>query len=922
MKRIFALLLCLLLCLPLLPAAAAEDTDRVGTGTELPNDGSGSCGEQVKWYFNEITGELKLTGSETTFNYWDDNYSCPEFASTFRTRIRSVTVSSSVTGLGRYLFWNLPKLREARIGSGVESLGPGLFAGCTALSRVVFSGCAPTIPADAFSGVTATVYYPADASWDSVRDQDYGGSLTWVPELSGGACGKLAKYDYYADGLLIVSGSGAMQDYGAENGGAPWAGALLREAVLDYGVTRIGAEAFAGCTGLTSLALPTSLAGIGAEAFRGCTGLAAFTLPSKVTAIGAGAFAGCTGLTEIVVYDSNTAFTNCGGLLLSKDETRLVCCPAGRSGSQAIPAGVTEIEALAFAGCAGLSAIEADAQSESFASADGVLLNRDGTKLVAFPGGKGGVYEAPASVTEIGAGAFAWCAGLSAVRFFGPAPSFAADCFRGTAAEIRYPADQPGWEAVKDQNYGGSLTWIASAEPLITAQPQSVTANEGTEVSFSVTATGAESYQWQYCRSDSDTWYNCSSDGCRTAEMTMTATSARNGFRFRCVVWNAQGSACSESAELTVLLKPKFTQHPETVSVAEGTTVSFTVEATGAESYQWLYRKTSDGIWYKSSSTGAKTPTLTLTATEARNRFQFRCKVTNAVGSSYSRAAVLFVTVKPVIEIQPEDVTVTEGSSASFCASAFGATSSTWEYRVNESGPWLISAEANTAERLTHTIGINAKMGLNGYQYRCVFYNSAGYVCTEPATLTVLAKPKITAQPQSVTAGEGSTVSFSVATEGEGLSYQWLYRKPHAEYWYKCSAAGSTTPTLTLTATEARNGFRFRCKVTSAEGGIARSEIATLTVLLKPKVTAQPQSVTANEGTEVSFSVRATGAESYQWQYRRSGTSTWYNCSSEGSVGPTMTMTATEARDGLQFRCKLTNAQGTTYTDVVTLTVK
>ena len=736
MKRIFALFLCLLLCLPLLPAAAAEDTDRVGTGTEQPNDGSGSCGDEVRWYFNEMSGELKLTGIGSTFNYWDDNYSCPSFADRFRARIRSAVVSSSVTSLGRYLFWNLPKLKEARIGSGVESLGSGVFAECTALSRVVFSGSAPEIPEDAFSGVTATVYYPGDASWDAVRGQNYGGSLTWVPELSGGACGKLARYDYYADGLLIVSGSGAMQDYGAENGGAPWAGALLREAVLDYGVTRIGAEAFAGCTGLTSLALPTSLAGIGAEAFRGCTGLAAFTLPSKVTAIGAGAFAGCTGLTEIVVYDSNTAFTNCGGLLLSKDETRLVCCPAGRSGSQAIPAGVTEIEALAFAGCAGLSAIEADAQSESFASADGVLLNRDGTKLVAFPGGKGGVYEAPASVTEIGAGAFAWCAGLSAVRFFGPAPSFAADCFRGTAAEIRYPADQPGWDAAKDRDYGGTLSWVALARPTITAQPQSVTAPVGETVQFHVGAESAlpMSYQWQYRKSAAGSWYNSTSEGNRTPTLTLTATEARSGFEFRCRVRNSVGTSYSAAAGLSIRTRPTITAQPQSVTANEGASVSFTVTATGAESYQWQYRTNETGSWYVSGLTGAKTAELSVPATAARNGFQYRCKVTNSSGSVFSNIVTLTVVGKPTITAQPQSVTANEGASVSFTVTATGAEGYQWQYRTNETGSWYNSTLTGAK---TATVSVPATAARNGFQYRCRITNSAGTVYTVIVTLTV-----------------------------------------------------------------------------------------------------------------------------------------------------------------------------------------
>ena len=455
-----------------------------------------------------------------------------------------------------------------------------------------------------------------------------------------------------------------------------------------------------------------------------------------MTAIGAGAFAGCTGLTEIVVYDSNTAFTNCGGLLLSKDETRLVCCPAGRSGSQAIPAGVTEIEALAFAGCAGLSAIEADAQSESFASADGVLLNRDGTKLVAFPGGKGGVYEAPASVTEIGAGAFAWCAGLSAVRFFGPAPSFAADCFRGTAAEIRYPADQPGWDAAKDRDYGGTLSWVALARPTITAQPQSVTATVGETVQFHVGAESAlpMSYQWQYRKSAAGSWYNSTSEGNRTPTLTLTATEARSGFEFRCRVRNSVGTSYSAAAGLSIRTRPTITAQPQSVTANEGVSVSFTVTATGAESYQWQYRRNASASWYNCSSDGNKTPTVTMAATAARNGFQFRCRVRNDAGTVYTDAVTLTVVLKPRITAQPQSVSAKKGASVSFSVTATGAETYQWQYRRSESDPWYnCSSDGNKTSLMTMT----ATAARNGFQFRCRIRNAAGTVYTDIVTLTV-----------------------------------------------------------------------------------------------------------------------------------------------------------------------------------------
>ncbi len=85
-------------------------------------------------------------------------------------------------------------------------------------------------------------------------------------------------------------------------------------------------------------------------------------------------------------------------------------------------------------------------------------------------------------------------------------------------------------------------------------------------------------------------------------------------------------------------------------------------------------------------------------------------------------------------------------------------------------------------------------------------------------------------------------------------------------------------------------------------------------------ITGQPESVTAVLGDTVTFTVTATGAVSYQWQYK-SG-SKWYNSPAEGNDTDTLTVEATVARDGMRYRCIVTGADGTTVTSaVVTLTL-
>ena len=56
---------------------------------------------------------------------------------------------------------------------------------------------------------------------------------------------------------------------------------------------KLGDYAFYGCSGLTSLTIPSSVTWISGEAFSGCSGLTSLVIPSSVTSIGESAFSGC-----------------------------------------------------------------------------------------------------------------------------------------------------------------------------------------------------------------------------------------------------------------------------------------------------------------------------------------------------------------------------------------------------------------------------------------------------------------------------------------------------------------------------------------------------------------------------------------------------------------------------------------------------
>ena len=95
----------------------------------------------------------------------------------------------------------------------------------------------------------------------------------------------------------------------------------LTSLTLPSSVTKIGCYALSNCIGLTSLTIPSSVTSIGHGAFFCCYGLISLTIPSSVTAIGSRAFNYCSGLTSIYAYMEKLPETG-SNLFLGCDEKK------------------------------------------------------------------------------------------------------------------------------------------------------------------------------------------------------------------------------------------------------------------------------------------------------------------------------------------------------------------------------------------------------------------------------------------------------------------------------------------------------------------------------------------------------------------------------------------------------------------------
>ncbi len=317
--------------------------------------------------------------------------------------LKSVSISESVTSIGKYAFVNCSGLESINIPNSVTSFGSSPFYNCSSLASIT-TDCEAI--GNAYLDITI------DNILYRVLDKE---SVAVYPK----------KYENSYSGKIVIPGTitaGNTFNVTSIGSGTFRSCGDLTAITIPNSVISIGGSAFYNCSGLTSVTIPNSVTSIGGSAFYGCTGLTEITIPESVTSIGGNAFFDCNSLTSIttdceVIGDANLDFIKDGiqYRVLSKNSVAVrsyfISGTNSYSGDVVIPSAVSfgntfavsSIYGRAFENCSGLTSVTIPNSVTSIGN--NAFENCSGLTSITIPN----------SVTSIDNSAFYGCNGLTSI---------------------------------------------------------------------------------------------------------------------------------------------------------------------------------------------------------------------------------------------------------------------------------------------------------------------------------------------------------------------------------------------------------------------------------------------------------------------------------------------------------------------------
>lgn len=300
-------------------------------------------------YFKSVLGDLYTNDGKTLIRY-AANKSGTSFALPYGVetvlsnafsgsrRLKTVTLSDTVTSMEEYAFGNYSNITELILGDGIQGIDERFFVGLQNMIRLDVGDGVKYLSFNAFSGCDKLESLSLGKSVESIDRQAFFSKSSLVEIIVDESNPNFKSLDgvlYSKDGKTLVKvGAGVTCDSfmvmdGVQNiGDYAFENCFIDTVVLPDSVVSIGKHAFRNST-IQSITMREGLEYIGAGAFEG-TLLKSITIPTTVFGIDMMVFRGCTQLESIEVADGCREFYSVDGVLYDNDNA-VVVYPAGKT---------------------------------------------------------------------------------------------------------------------------------------------------------------------------------------------------------------------------------------------------------------------------------------------------------------------------------------------------------------------------------------------------------------------------------------------------------------------------------------------------------------------------------------------------------------------------------------------------------------
>jgi hypothetical protein len=410
-------------------------------------------------------------------------------------------------------------------------------------------------------------------------------------------------------------------------------------------------------------------------------------------------------------------------------------------------------------------------------------------------------------------------------------------------------------------NYNTATTNITvtvnKAAPAISSNPTASAITYGQKLSSSTINGGIASVPGTFAFTNPDTSPNT---GSTNQSITFTPTDTSNY------------STTSANISVTVnKATPSITTKPNPSNITLGQKLADSTLNGGIASVNGSFAFTNPNT--QPSTVGTSSHSVTFTPADTNNYLTTTTSVdvVTQAGSS------------PVITIQPIDLTISQGNSATFSVQATGQNLS---YQWKRNG-----VDISNAKSSSYTVS-STSIATAG-EYSVVVSSDNG---SQPVTSRA-AKLIVTFPLADLNINENTSPVLSVSVTGTGLKYQWFKDG--------MPLRGQTNSTLTLKDITVDQAGSYSVEVTDADGNKFTSQSSKVTVnAVMPEIISQPSNASAYTGGSATMRVMVKGSgHTYQW--RKNGTAI------QGETKNTLTITDLISEDAGDYSVLVTNSVGT-----------